>query len=335
MEKQSLLQRIIKKRIIIMILLLVMMLLVFAILSTPNKSFLEIFKGSSLILKPKNLANIINSMPLSVFLTTGITLLMISGKLDLSTGANGTLCAMLIAYLLRSGMPLVPAVLVTLGVGLFMGFINGTLVNGLNVAPFIATLATSTVATGLVYFIADKKTIDITNPFLKWYGSHMLFGYIPVSAVVAFGFMIIAGIVLHRTSFGRKIYLVGGNPQAAMLSGINPKKMSYLLFMICGLASALAGISFAARQQSANMQGITQARFQGITAAVLGGIAFGGGSGGMAGAFVGLLVLSTFSNGLTVIGLNPYLQNVATGLLLIFALILDFIQKQQSLKTLV
>lgn len=333
MEKQSLFLRIVKKRIIIMILLLVLMLVAFAILSTPNKNVLEVFSGSSLILKPRNLANIINAMPLSVFLTTGITLLMISGKLDLSTGANGTLCSMVIAYILRAGMPLFPAILIAIAVGVLLGLVNGALVNGLNVAPFIGTLATSSIATGLVYFIADKRTIDITNPIMKAYGKTMILQYLPISALFAFGLMIIAGVILHNSNFGRKIYLVGGNPQAAMLSGINPKKMSYTLFMICGLFSSFAGITFAARQQSANMQGISQARFQGITAAVLGGIAFGGGSGGMAGAFVGLLVLNTFSNGLTVIGLSPYLQNVASGLLLIFALMLDYFQKQQSMKT--
>ncbi len=334
MEKQSLLKQIIRKRITIMILLLLAQFVVFAILSTPNKSIAEVFSGGSLFLRPKNLVNIINALPISAFLTTGITLLMISGRLDLSTGANGTLCAMITAYLLRAGMPLVPTLLIAMIVGVLLGFINAALVNELRVAPFIGTLATSSIATGLVYFIANKKTIDVVHPIMRAYGKTVLWGFVPVSALIAIAIMVIAGIVLHKTNFGRKIYLVGGNPQAAMLTGINPRKTSYTLFMLCGLFASFAGITFAARQQSANMMGITQARFQGITAAVLGGIAFGGGTGGMAGAFVGLLILNTFSNGLTVVGLSPYLQNVASGLLLIFALTLDFFQKKQSEKIL-
>jgi ribose transport system permease protein len=313
-----------------MILLLVVELVVFSILSAPNKSVAEVFSGKSIFLKPKNLINIINALPISVFLTTGITLLMISGRLDLSTGANGTLCSMIVAFLLREGVPLIPSLLGAMFAGALIGFINAALVNELRVAPFIGTLATSSIATGFIYFIANKRTIDITDPIMKAYGKEVLWGFVPVSALVAIVIMVIAGIVLHKTHLGRKIYLIGGNPQAAMLSGINPRRVSYVLFTLCGLFSAFAGITFTARQQSANMQGITGARFQGITAAVLGGIAFGGGTGGMAGAFVGLLILNTFSNGLTVIGFSPYLQNIASGLLLIFALTLDYFQKEQS-----
>jgi ribose/xylose/arabinose/galactoside ABC-type transport system permease subunit len=304
-----------------MLFLFVVMFVVFSLLS------------NGLFIKTKNLMQIVNAMPLSIFLTTGITMLMISGRLDFSTGANGTLCSIVISYILRAGLPLVPSVFIALVVGVLIGFINAVLVNELRMAAFIATLATSYVATGLVYLIANKNTIDLLNPTLKALGKNMIFGgYVPISALFALGFMIIAGIILHRTRFGRKIYLIGGNPQAATLSGINAKMMSYALFMICGLFSGMAGIMFVARQSSANMLGITGARYQGITAAVLGGIAFGGGSGGMAGAFVGLLVLNTFSNGLNVVGLNPYMTNIATGLLLILALALDYFQKKQSMK---
>lgn len=321
MKKETFLQKILRIRIIMMLVLFVGLLVVFAILT------------DGLSLKPKNMMNILSSMAISAFLTTGVAMLMISGRMDLSTGANGTLCGMFLAYVLRAGTPLLPALLLTFAVGGLIGLINAALVNELRIAPFIATLATSSVATGFVYLIANKKPIDILDPILKVYGKHMLFGYIPVSALVAFLLMVIVGLILHKTQYGRQIYLVGGNAQAAMLSGINPKRMSYSLFIICGLFSAAAGITFVSRMQAANIQGLVAQRFQGITAAVLGGISFGGGSGGMAGAFVGLLVLNTFNNGMTVVGISPYWQNVASGLLLIFALTLDFLQKRQSMKS--
>jgi ribose/xylose/arabinose/galactoside ABC-type transport system permease subunit len=320
MQRESFIVKVFKKRIVMMLLLFVVLLAVFAFIS----------KG--VILNPKNLVNILNAMAISCFLTTGVAILMISGRLDLSTGANGTLCGMLLAACLRGGIPLIFAILLTLAVGALIGFVNAALVNELNIAPFIATLATSSIITGFVYLIAQKKTIDIINPILRTYGKHMIFGYIPVSALFSFVLMIFIGIILHRTKFGRQIYLVGGNPQAAMLTGINPKKMSYSLFTICGLFSSVAGISLVSRLQSANIQGIVAQRFMGITAAVLGGISFGGGTGGMGGAFVGLLVLMTFNNGMTVMGVSPYWQNVASGLLLLFALTLDFFQQKQSSK---
>jgi ribose/xylose/arabinose/galactoside ABC-type transport system permease subunit len=267
----------------------------------------------------------------SALLTEGVALLMISGKLDLSTGANGTLCGMFLAYSLRAGVPAVPAIILTLLLGAFVGLVNAAIVNTMNIAPFIATLATTSIITGFIYILADKKSIDVVHPFFRGFGKAMLFG-IPVTALFAFVLMVIIGVVLHQTTFGRKIYLVGGNPNAAMLSGVNPKKMSYILFVICGIFSSLAGITFVSRMQTANIQGIASARFQGITAAVLGGISFGGGSGNMAGAFVGLLVLSTFNNGMTVSGIKPHWQNVASGLLLLFALTLDYFHTRQNSK---
>jgi len=312
----------IRKRIFMMILLFVVLLAVFAILS------------DGIILRTRNLMNILSAMAVTTLLTTGVAMLMISGKLDLSTGANGTLCGMMVAFLLREGVPLVPALLAAIAMGAFVGFVNAALVNELNMAPFIATLATSSVATGFVYLLANNAVIDILNPVLQNYGKHMIFQYIPVSALFAITLMIIGGIILHNTRFGRQVYLVGGNPQASMLSGINPKKMSYILFIICGVFSSLAGITQVARAHTAGVQGLVAQRFMGITAAVLGGIAFGGGSGGMAGAFVGLLVLSTFDNGMVVMGFNPYWKNVASGLLLILALTLDYFQKKQSEKIL-
>ena len=320
MQKESLFTKLIRRRTLMMLLMFVLLLAVFGLLS------------GGLVLRTKNLMNILNAMAISTFLATGVAMLMISGRLDLSTGASGTLCGMVLAFVLRAGMPLLPALLCAFGIGALIGLINALLVNELRIAPFIATLASSQVATGMIYLIANKKSIDILDPILKAYGKNMILGYFPITALVAFGLMVFIGIILHKTKFGRQIYLVGGNPEAAMLSGVNPKKMSYKLFIICGLFSSAAGITFVSRMQTANIQGLVAQRFQGITAAVLGGISFGGGSGGMVGAFVGLLVLNTFSNGMTVMGVSPYWQNVAQGLLLIFALMLDYFQKKQSMK---
>jgi len=309
-----------------------MMAILFVVILT---TFAIITEGRKL--DPRNLMNILNMMAVSAFLTQGVALLMISGKLDLSTGANGTLCGMFLAFILREGVPLIPALMLALLVGAVFGLVNAALVNELNMAPFIATLATSLIGTGFVILIAQNRIIPIRETVLHAYGSHMLFGFgnfpgIPVSALLAFILMALIGVLLHKTKFGRQIYLVGGNPQAAMLCGINPKKMSYILFIICGLFSSAAGITLVSRLQSANMQGLVAQRFQGITAAVLGGIILGGGTGGMLGAFVGLLVLNTFTNGMTVQGAGPGWQHVASGSLLVFALTLEFFQKRQSEK---
>ena len=283
-------------------------------------------------IKPQNLFIILNSLAVPALLTAGVSFLMISGKLDLSTGANGTLCSILLAYVLQNGAPLLIALPISLLLGAVLGLLNAFLVNELEFQPFIATLATTSVMTGFIYVVANKQSVDITNPVLQYVGAGMLFGYIPVAAVISLALMVITGVILHKTKFGRQIYLVGGNGKAAMLSGINPKKLSYKLFAICGVFSALAGITLAARLQSGTIAGVTNARFQGITAAVLGGISFGGGAGGMGGAFVGLLVLSGFNNGLTILGMPPYWKDVASGMLLLLALSMDIFRTRQNLK---
>ena len=330
-QRQSIIMLLIRERTWMMLFLFAALLIVFAV-HTDGR-----------MIDRRNLMHILNMMAVSTFLTQGVALLMLSGKRDLSTGANGTLCGIFLAFALREGMTLIPALLLTLAIGAIVGLLNAALVNELNMAPFIATLATSMIATGFVILIAQNRIIPIRHAVLVGYGSHMLFGPafarlgidfpgVPVAAFIAFVFMAIIGVMLKMTKFGRQIYLVGGNPQAAKLSGVNPKKMSYILFVICGLFSSAAGITLVSRLQSANMQGLVAQRFQGITAAVLGGISLGGGSGGMAGAFVGLLVLNTFTNGMTVSGIAPGWQHVASGGLLIFALTLDFFQKRQNEK---
>ena len=317
-KAKSVVSLLVRKRTLMMLLLFVVIFTTFAI------------RSDGLMVNRRNLMQILDMMAISAFLTQGVALLMISGRLDLSTGANGTLCGMILATLLREGASLVPAILVALAVGALIGLINAILVNELNMAPFIATLATSLIATGFVVLIAQNRIVHVTNLFLINFGRHRLFGYFPISAVVAFASMALIGVLLHKTKFGRQIYLVGGNPQASMLTGINPKKMSYILFVICGLFSSVAGITLISRLQSANVHGLVAQRFLGITAAVLGGISLGGGAGGMGGAFVGLLVISTFTNGMTVNGISPYWQHVASGSLLILALTLEYFQKQHN-----
>jgi len=321
MHRQSNIKKLVLSPMFSLLMLLIVLILVFSIAS----------KG--IYLKPQNLFIILNSLAVPALLTAGVSFLMISGKLDLSTGANGTLCSISLAFVLQNGAPLSIALPISLILGALLGLLNSVLVNELRFQPFIATLATTSLMTGFIYVVANKKSIDITDPVLKYIGSGMLFGYVPISAIISIALMVITGIVLHKTKFGRQIYLVGGNEKAAMLSGINPKKLSYKLFAICGVFSALAGIMLASRLQSGTIAGVTNARFQGITAAVLGGISFGGGAGGMAGAFVGLLVLSGFNNGLTVLGIQPYWKDVASGLLLLFALSLDIIRTKQNMKS--
>jgi ribose/xylose/arabinose/galactoside ABC-type transport system permease subunit len=271
-----------------------------------------------------NARNILNAIVIVALLTVGAGALMISGQIDLSTGASGTMCGILMAILLVNGWPWPVAVVVALAAGGFVGAINALLINELHFQGFIATMAMASVTQGLSYALGGAASIPVDNKVVVYMGTGRIADVVPVSIIAALLIFFVYGIMLNKTKFGRSIYLVGGNPAAASLVGIDPKRISYILFINSGVLGSLAGCLFAARLKSATTTGIVSSQFAGMTAAILGGVSFGGGSGGMFGAFVGLLILNSFSNGMTLIKISPYWQTFASGALLLFALALDF-----------
>lgn len=282
---------------------------------------------------PKNIRNILQSTTVVSLLTIGAGTLMIAGHIDLSLGGIGTMCAMLAAYLLRVGVPWYIALIAALAMGGICGAFNAILVNELRLQSFIATLATAAITQGFAPIISQGKQIDIYDPVFKFLGGGRFLNYVPYSLIISLLALLVYGIVLKNTKFGRGVYLIGGNPDAARLGGLRPKRISYALFINAGCLSALAGILLAGRLQTANTVGITNSQFAGITAAILGGISFGGGTGGMGGALIGILILNCFNNGMTVINVSPYWQTIASGALLLIALTVDFLSARRRLKT--
>jgi ribose/xylose/arabinose/galactoside ABC-type transport system permease subunit len=197
-------------------------------------------------------------------------------------------------------------------------------------------MATGLLAQGVGYILDGGKAIAIRSDAFNAIGTKSIFdGYLPISVVIAVAFFVIYGLLMNKTKFGQSVYLVGGNPTASYLSGINPKKISYILFLNSSLTGGLAGLMYASRMKSATQSGITNSSFAGMTAAILGGISFGGGSGGMGGAFLGLIILNAFNNGISGVGIPPFWQQVASGVLLLVALTFDYLslrQKELSLR---
>ena len=307
-------KRVMKRKEFSLVIVLVLIIVLFGIL-TKGKFF-----------KPLNIRNILNSMVIVAFLTIGEGMLIIYGNIDLSAGTVGTLSAIVMAHAVSTfGLPWWLAIIMAICCGLITGFINATLITKLNFQPFIATLAMKSVAEGLADVFGNASAINIENKTLSWIGNYKFANnIIPVSVVIALVFIIVYGIILAKSKFGRQIYLCGGNRQAAFLAGINPVKTCYILFMNMGALAALAGCMLASRVSSATVTGVNSNQFSGVTAAILGGISFGGGTGGMVGAFIGLLLLNCFNNGMTLIGMDPYWQTVASGALLLLALIIDY-----------
>ncbi|MDR1065471.1 MAG: ABC transporter permease [Oscillospiraceae bacterium] len=337
MEKQrvSQLQRIVRSKAFTLFVLLAVLILGFGFLS-------PVIKRGAVFFQANTLKTTLQDLSIPAFLAIGAGCLMVSGSLDFSQARVGAFAGIIVAAGVQWwGLSWYVAVILALALSAGIGLINAILVNELKFQPFIATMAMSSIIYAVMYLAATDKTsqvqstINFTSPGLSkvisWsvtLGSLELPGTV-LLLILAF---IVYGLVLSKTRFGRQLYLLGGNATAARLSGINAKKTSYFLFINCSILSGIAGIIYTGRSNQGSLLALANDQFTGMTAAILGGISFGGGSGGMGGAFLGLLVIKTFSKGLAIINVNTYLTNVLSGALLLAALTLDYFSQRRQMK---
>jgi ribose/xylose/arabinose/galactoside ABC-type transport system permease subunit len=291
-------------------------------------------------LKISTFKNVLNSLVISAFLTIGAGCLLIAGHIDLSQSAIGAFGGMVLATAVKSwGLPWYGAIVLGLALCCIFGALNALLVTKFRFPSFIGTLAMASMARGLMYLFSSignkgmASNIAFLNEPLSFIGKGQL-GPIPFGIIVMLVFFIIYGVMIAKSRFGMKVTLIGGNPVAAMLAGINSTAITYILFINSALLGGVAGIFNSARLGQGALLALTTNQFTGITAAILGGISFGGGAGGMGGAFVGLLILNTFQIGMGIVGVNPFWVNVFSGVLLLVALAFDFISQKRSRSTL-
>ena len=285
-------------------------------------------------IKPVNIKNMFNTAFNTGMLAIGLSCLLISGEIDLSAGNLAMVSGIIVALLLQAGIPWVPALVITMALGAAVGLVNAFFVNVLGFPSFISTLAMNTVLNGLGAVITRMQFVAINNPSFWELGSFTIINVIPLPFLITAVMMGIYGFILVRTRVGRRMYIVGGNNQAARLAGINPKKIKTVLFVNNGCIACLVGALVAARMHMGSPTANIGTDLDAITAAVLGGVSFMGGTGGMLGAFIGVMLLTCFKNGLVLVGLGTHLQVVATGLLLIAALTLDYFRERSRLRSL-
>lgn len=279
-----------------------------------------------------NITNIFIAASSAGIVAVGQTYLMISGHMDLSSGAVAAFSGVLAATLLKNGMNPLAAIIIVLAAGIAIGSLNGFLVTVLRFNHFIATLATQYIFRGFAFILCDGKSVYVKDRVFASLGSRIMNNTVPISVLIMLAVMLVFGIILARTRFGRSTYMVGGNANAARLAGISERKTKMILFSICGCMSSLAGIIIAARMQSGQPASSDGLEFDAITGAVLGGVGLMGGTGDMIGCLIGLLIMTGFNNGLQVLNVQSFWQKVARGLLLIIALGLDYARTVQSQK---
>ena len=329
-----------KSKLFVLLVLLIGIFIVFsvwALLVGANFMKLDIF------------LTIADSMIVTSFLAIGAGCLMVSGRLDLSAARSGMFAGVFVAVGIRYwGVPaaigLLPGTLLLIVGGLIccgiFGIVNSTLINVFNFQPFIATMAMASVIDGLTRVVAVDPvskvatSVNASNEVTVFIGTAKIAG-IPFMYLFVIAAFIIYGLMLSKTKFGMKMYLVGGNPAAAQLCGISPRKISYILYINSAMLAGVSGITLMSRIKQGGLDSMNQHQFTGLTAAILGGISFGGGSGTMAGVFVGILILNTFTKGTTVVRFNPYWTSVLSGALLLTALTMDYfstVRARRSLK---
>ena len=285
------------------------------------------------ILKPgfltgKNLLNILTAASLSGLIAIGESYLIRAGQIDLSPGAIAAFAGVFSALLAQRGMPILLIILITVAVGALFGAVSAFQVNALKIQPFIATLAVMSIARGLAYIICAGKPVFIShNTYIK-IGITRILG-IPLPVIILVVMFLVWGVALSKTRFGRNVYAVGGNPAAARLAGINADAVKRGLFILSSCLASLGGIILASRMNTGQPGAASDVDFDAITASVLGGIAMTGGTGSLSGTFLGVLILQGFNNGLLLLNVSTFWQDVARGLLMMFALTFDFYRKQR------
>ncbi len=277
---------------------------------------------SDQFLSVQNILNLLQQSSFVGIVSIGMTFVILVAGIDLSVGAILALTGMLVSILLSTGMNPVLAVVLTLLVGAFLGFVNGFISTKFKVPAFIATLAMMVSARGFALLTTNGEPVyDLPDSFTALGGN--IFGKVPLTAVIWIVLTIIAIVVLKYTTFGRKIYAVGGNEESSRLSGIPVKKYVTWCFVICGTLAGVAGILMSAWLTVGQPTAGSGLELDVIAAVVLGGTSLAGGKGGVGGTFIGVLIMSMIINIFNLLGLSSYYQSIFMGFIIVLALIMN------------
>ena len=275
-------------------------------------------------LQANNLMNLMRQLIINGFIALGMTFVILTGGIDLSVGSTLAVTSAIFAGLLQNGMNTILAILIALGLGLILGLINGFLITKGKLAPFIVTLATMTIFRGLTLVYTDGRPIagpkdDFAFKFL---GKGQFLG-IPFQVILFALAFLILWTILNKTSLGRKIYAVGGNEKASFISGINIDKVKISVYVISSLMAVLSGLVLTSRLNSAQPTAGVAYEMDAIAAVVLGGTSMAGGSGSLTGTLIGILILGVLNNGLNLLGVSSFYQQIVKGIVILIAVLID------------
>jgi ribose/xylose/arabinose/galactoside ABC-type transport system permease subunit len=317
------------KRFISKHMLEVILVLLILIMSLTTRGFLTV----------SNLLNILRNMSLQGCIAFGMTMVIIAGEIDLSIGSTVALTGVIIGLtcgkLAGSGiMPMEAAavagiLLSFIAIGL-IGLFNGWLLSRFKMPSFIITLAMMNVLYGIAAIISNGFPVTSLPSWYNVFGAGRIFNIIPVPAVILIVVFAICYVIMNHTIFGRSVYAVGGNAEAARLSGINVKKVKIIVMIVVQICSAISGILVSSQVMSGAFSFGKGWEMTAISSVIIGGASLSGGIGRVSRTMVGLIFLGVIINGMTLLNVNEYAQYVVRGLLILIAVLINTIQTQKK-----
>ena len=287
------------------------------------------------VLKPsvfpsvRNLKNIIEQVATLAIVASGVTVVMVTGDFDLSVGAISSLVGIVAAMLMKAGVSTPLCIFLALILGIAAGLINGVFIAYGGLSAFVGTLATMTAFGGTALLISGGTTIFGLPENFRFLGQGNI-GIVPFSVVIMILTLFVVYTLLEQTTFGRRLYAIGGNPEASFLSGIDTKKVRLVSFGISGFFAALGGVVLTSRLYSAHPQAGSPFMLNAAAAVFLGMTAFREGEANLWGTLLGVLIMGVMGNGLNILGINTYIQSILTGIIIILAVLFSSLAKKKA-----
>jgi len=277
-----------------------------------------------------NLFDVMRQVSINAVIAFGMTLAILLGGIDLSVGSILAVSAVVIALMMKAGFAAELATLIGLLCGALMGAANGLVITKGKVAPFIATLGMMTLLRGVALVLSQGSPISgFPSAFFSTLGGGYLGGVVPLPVVWMLALFAVFWFLLERTVFGRHVYATGGNAEAAWLSGVNTDRVQILVYTVSGVMAAAAGVILTSRLNSAQPTAGAGYELDAITAVVLGGTSLAGGRGWIFGTLIGALLIGVLNNGLNLLGVSAFYQQVIKGSVILLAVLLDRVPKTE------
>jgi ribose transport system permease protein len=275
-----------------------------------------------------NLFNVFQQITVLAVLSLGGTAVIITKGIDLSVGSVLGLGAVVAGWTFATaGLPMIVAIFAGIAVGALAGLVNGLLITYGRLPPFVATLAMLSVARGLALVITDGQPITGYPDWFRWIATFRVLGIVPVSVLIVAAMFVLGSLYLRYRPTGRALYAIGGNEEVARLSGINVRRAKIKVYTAAGALAAIGGLFLTARLNSAQPTAGTTLELDVIAAVVIGGASLNGGSGKLTGTLVGALIIGVIRNGLNLLGVSSFWQQIVIGAVIAIAVMTDTLRK--------